>query len=192
MLVSSLPPDERAAAQLRLQHPERCIASPAKGSLEGPRAQAISNKQLPRVRAKRGALAESDSERGVKLYTTTRDGTSLSLLMEPESLPRGGLVGLLIRYQLPFHRSRHWRPNTLTHQRLQPGRQRQQNLYVGTLPCSASTLPSWPSPKQISPSRRRSTTVPSLHCLGIYIRIGCSASRWSRLENRFPPWPLCG
>jgi Serine/threonine protein kinase len=62
------------------------------------KTEMVSHEQLPRVRAERDALAESDSEWVVKLYTTFQDSTSLYLLME--YLPGGDLMALLIKYQI--------------------------------------------------------------------------------------------
>ncbi|KAK3944122.1 kinase-like domain-containing protein [Diplogelasinospora grovesii] len=62
------------------------------------KTQMISKDQLPRVRAERDALAESDSEWVVKLYTTFQDNTSLYMLME--FLPGGDLMTMLIKYQI--------------------------------------------------------------------------------------------
>lgn len=62
------------------------------------KTEMIANHQLPRVRAERDALAESDSEWVVKLHTTFQDDRSLYLLME--FLPGGDLMALLIKYQI--------------------------------------------------------------------------------------------
>ncbi|KAK3378001.1 kinase-like domain-containing protein [Podospora didyma] len=62
------------------------------------KTEMISKEQLPRVRAERDALAESDSEWVVKLFTTFQDTTSLYMLME--FLPGGDLMAMLITYEI--------------------------------------------------------------------------------------------
>ncbi|KAK3359017.1 kinase-like domain-containing protein [Lasiosphaeria hispida] len=62
------------------------------------KSEMISKEQLPRVRAERDALAESDSEWVVKLFTTFQDNVSLYMLME--FLPGGDLMSVLIKYQI--------------------------------------------------------------------------------------------
>lgn len=62
------------------------------------KSEMLSKDQIPRVRAERDALAESDSEWVVKLYTTFQDNTSLYMLME--FLPGGDLMSMLIKYQI--------------------------------------------------------------------------------------------
>lgn len=62
------------------------------------KTEMISTGQLPRVRAERDAMAESESLWVVKLHTTFQDNTSLYLLME--FLSGGDLMGLLIKYQI--------------------------------------------------------------------------------------------
>ncbi|KAK0720678.1 serine/threonine kinase [Lasiosphaeris hirsuta] len=62
------------------------------------KSEMISKEQLPRVRAERDALAESDSEWVVKLFTTFQDNASLYMLME--FLPGGDLMSMLIKYQI--------------------------------------------------------------------------------------------
>jgi protein-serine/threonine kinase len=58
----------------------------------------VSRDQLPRVRAERDVLAESDSDWVVKLYTTFQDHLSLYMVME--FLPGGDLMTMLIRHQI--------------------------------------------------------------------------------------------
>jgi protein-serine/threonine kinase len=62
------------------------------------KSEMISKEQLPRVRAERDALAESDSEWVTKLYTTFQDNTSLYMLME--FCPGGDLMTMLIKFQI--------------------------------------------------------------------------------------------
>ncbi|KAK0652267.1 kinase-like domain-containing protein [Cercophora newfieldiana] len=62
------------------------------------KSEMISKEQLPRVRAERDALAESDSEWVTKLFTTFQDNTSLYMLME--FCPGGDLMAILIKFQI--------------------------------------------------------------------------------------------
>lgn len=62
------------------------------------KTEMISREQLPRVRAERDILAESDSPWVVRLYTTFQDSRFLYLLME--FLPGGDLMTMLIKYQI--------------------------------------------------------------------------------------------
>lgn len=62
------------------------------------KSEMISKEQLPRVRAERDALAESDSEWVTKLFTTFQDNTSLYMLME--FCPGGDLMTMLIKFQI--------------------------------------------------------------------------------------------